>query len=262
MCPADKQDPTTMTTNELPEYDDLGEALREGRPLRPARSYRLLLANGDLNFQSLSVSDPVPLGRQILASAGLDPHDGYSLFAIVPTGDFEDVRLDEPFDLRARGAERFVAFATDREFKLTVRDQQVQWGKPAISGVILYKLANAAQNEAVFLEIPGGQDRLIEPGELVDLTGSKIERFIIGPKPPVTYEIVVNGRDRVVNDERVSYEQVVALAFPGCHDGNVRFAVTYSHAASKPHAGELGPGGFVNVKRNGTIFNVTKTNKS
>ncbi len=40
----------------------------------------------------------------------------------VDTGDFEDVRLDEPFDLRGVGAERFVAFPTDRDFKFEVND--------------------------------------------------------------------------------------------------------------------------------------------
>jgi len=35
-----------MTTEELLDYDDLGDALREGRALRPARGYRFLLAQG------------------------------------------------------------------------------------------------------------------------------------------------------------------------------------------------------------------------
>ena len=109
-----------MNTEEPLEFDDLGEALREGRALRPARGYRIRFAQDDLNFRNLDVTDPVPLGRQILTTAGRDPQDGYSLFAILPSGDFEDVRLDEPFDLRERGAERFVAFQTDRDFKLTL----------------------------------------------------------------------------------------------------------------------------------------------
>ena len=99
-----------MHTEQLLEYDDLGDALREGRALRPARGYRFLLAQGDLNFQSRQVSDPVPLGHQLLEAAALDPREGYSLVAILPSGDFEEVRLNEPFDLRERGAERFVAF--------------------------------------------------------------------------------------------------------------------------------------------------------
>ena len=155
-----------MNTEELLDYDDLGDALREGRALRPARGYRFLLAQGDLNFQSRVVSDPVPLGRQLLEAAALDPRDGYSLIAILPSGDFEDVRLNEPFDLRERGAERFIAFQTDRDFKLTLNDHELLWGKPVISGTVLYGLAKPGEGEAVFLEVPGGEDRLIEHGEL------------------------------------------------------------------------------------------------
>lgn len=250
------------TTAEIVEFDDVGEALREGRPLREARHYRIQFAQGDLNFKTLNLTDLVPLGRQVLASAGLAPDAGYSLFAILPTGDFEDVRLDEPFDLRSRGAERFIAFQIDRLFKLTLKDQQLEWGKPAISGAILYKLAGVAKDEGVFLEVRGGQDRLIKPEDLVDLTAPGVERFITAPKPPRTYEITVNGRPRVVNDEHVSYEQLVQLAFPGPQDPNIVYSVTYTHAASKPSSGTLGAGGVVEVKKKGTIFNVTPTIRS
>lgn len=246
----------------LLDYDDLAEALREGRPLRPARGYRIRYAQGDLNFRPLDVADPVPLGRQILTTAGADPRDGYSLFAILPTGDFEDVRLDETFDLRGRGAERFVAFQTDRDFKLTLDDRQLAWGKPAINGAALYSLANVGEDKAIFLDVRGGEDRLIEPEDLIDLTTPGIERFITSPRPLPTFEIIVNARPRIVNLSRVTYEQVVELAFPGPHGPNIVFSVTYRHAASEPHAGELGAGGSVIVKKKGTIFNVTRTDKS
>ena len=248
-----------MNTEELLEHDDLGDALREGRALRPARGYRFLLAQGDLNFQSREVSDPVPLGRQLLEAAGLHPRDGYSLFAILPSGDFEDVRLDEPFDLRARGADRFIAFLTDRDFKLTLKDEELRWGKPAISGAVLYGLAKPGAGEGVFLEVPGGEDRLIERDELVDLTQPGIERFITAP---LTFEIIVNSRPRKVNARTVTFEQVVQLAFPGHHEPNVVFSMTYRHAALAPHAGELGAGGSVEVKKKGTVFNVTRTVQS
>lgn len=251
-----------MKTNELLECDNVGEALRDGRPLRPARAYGILFAQDNLNFRTIQVTDPVPLGRQILASAGIDARGDYSLFAILPTGDFEDVRLDEQFDLRARGAERFVAFQTDRDFKLTLNERQLEWGKPAISGAALYALAKVNKDEAVFLEVRGGDDRLIEPDELIDLAAAGIERFVTGPKPVMTFEIIVNARPRVVNDKHVTFEQVVQLAFPGAHGSNIVFSMTYQHAASKPHSGDLGPGGAVEVKKKGTIFNVTKTDKS
>lgn len=248
-----------MNTEQLLEYDDLGDALREGRALRPARHYRFLLAQGDLNFQSRQVSDPVPLGRQLLEAAALDPRDGYSLFAILPSGDFEDVRLNEPFDLRQRGAERFIAFLTDRDFKLTLNEDELRWGKPVISGTVLYGLANPGDGEGVFLGVAGGEDRLIEPGELIDLTQPGIERFITAPK---TFAIIVNSRPRTVNTHTVTFEQIVQLAFPGPQEPNVVFSMTYRHAASTPHAGELGAGGSVDVKKKGTVFNVTRTVQS
>ena len=88
------------------------------------------------------------------------------------------MRLNEPFDLREHGAERFIAFLTDRDFKLTLNDDELRWGKPVISGTVLYGLAKPGEGEGVFLEVPGGEDRLIEHGELIDLTEPGIERFI------------------------------------------------------------------------------------
>jgi len=82
------------------------------------------------------------------------------------------------------------------------------------------------------------------------------------PKPVLTFEIIVNSRPHVVPTELVTFEQVVQLAFPGDQPKpNIEFSMTYRHAASKPHAGELGAKGTVEVKK-GTVFNVTKTIKS
>ncbi len=262
ISPPNSKDPTIMTTHEELEFDDVSDALREGRALRPARGYRIRYAQGDLNFRDLIVADPVPLGRQILTAAGVDPGDGYSLFAILATGDFEDVRLDEPFDLRGKGAERYIGFLTDRDFKLTLRDRQLEWGKPVLSATILYNLAKPGEGEAVFLEVRGGQDRVIEPTELIDLTAPGIERFIVAPRPVLKYEITINGRAHILNAPRVTFEQIVKLAFPEPPGPNIEFSMTYRHAASKPHAGDLYAGGAVEVKPKGTVFNVTPTDKS
>ena len=244
------------------DIDDVGEAIRANRDLRAARGYRIKIAQGDLNFRPVVVDDPLPLGRHILEAAGLNPRNDLSLFAILQSGDFEDVRLDEKFDLRGRGAEQFVAFSTDRSFKLTLEGRQVEWGKPLLSGAVLYKLANVSPDQAVFLSVPGGTDKLVDPTDLIDLGAPGIERFVVAARPPKTSEIIVNARTEIVPAAKVTYEQVVQLAFPGAHGPTVVFAVTYRHADSRPSAGELAPGGSVLVKHKGTIFNVTKTDKS
>lgn len=251
-----------MVTNELLECEDVGGALREGRPLRLARAYRILYAQGNLSFRPVELPSPVPRGRQILESGGGKPAEDFSLVAILENGDFEDVRLDEPFDLRKRGVERFIAFETDRLYKLTLDKSQLDWGKPAIKGAYLYQLGKVLKGQAVFVKVEGAEPRVVERDALIDLTTPGIEHFFTGPKPVTTYEITVNARLRVVNDEIVTFEQVVELAFPGPHGPNMVFSMTYRHAASKPHAGELGPGGIVEVKKKGTIFNVTPTDKS
>jgi len=251
-----------METGKIVDVDDVGEAIREGRGLRSARSYRILLAQENLNFRSIEVNDPVPLGRQILAASGLSTREGYSLFAILETGDFEDVRLDEPFDLRSHGAERFVAFQTDRDFKLMINDSQVAWGKPAISGAALYTLAKPGDNEAVFLVIRGGEDRQIEAGEAVDLTGPGVEHFVTALKRKSKIEIVVNGHETEVEGSHLTFEQLVSIAYPAeAPAQNIVYSITFRKVASKPHSGELAPGGSVEVK-NGSIFNVGRTIQS
>lgn len=244
------------------DIEDIGAAIQEGRPIRAAHSYRIAVSDEGLKFRPIVIADPVPLGRQILAAAGFESVEQYMLFAILGTGDFEDVRLDETFDLRGRGAERFVAFKTDRDFRLTLNGHELRWGKPVIIGEALYILAKVPDGQAVFLRVRGGQDRLIEPNDSINLAEAGVEEFFTGLRPPVTSKIIVNSREREVPGPEVTFEQIVQLAFPGDHDPNVEFSMTYRHAASTPHAGELGPGGKVEVKNHGTIFNVTRTVKS
>lgn len=217
-----------------------------------SRSYRIQFALNNLNFRTIEMADPVPLGRQILVAAGLDAQGDYSLFAILPSRDFEDIRLDEPYDLREH---------SDLDFKLTLDNHQITWGKPAISGSDLYKLANVGEDQAVFLEVRGGEDRLISAQEMIDLTTPGIERFITASRPATEIEIIVNGRLRVVLGPTVTFEQIVQLAFPDLHNPNFVFSVTYRKAAATPSEGELGAGGVVKIKK-GTIFNVTQTDKS
>lgn len=64
------------------------------------------------------------------------------------------MRLNEPFDLREHGAERFVAFLTDRDFKLTLKDDELRWGKPIISGTVLYGLANPSEGRPYSSRFP------------------------------------------------------------------------------------------------------------
>lgn len=246
-----------------PNFDDVGDAIREGRALREAAAYRIRFGLDGLAFRNINVPDPVPTGRQILTSAGLDHRTDYILYAYLDTGDFEDVRLDETFDLRGKGAERFIAFKSDRDFKFSLNNHQLAWGNANMLGSVLYDLADTSPDDAVFLEVRGGEDQLIEPDDRINLDSPGIERFITAPKPQTGYIILVNSVEETVLDKHVTFEQVVKLSHPNAPpETNVKFSMTYRNAASLPHAGELGEGGSVEVKKKGTIFNVTRTVQS
>ena len=177
------------------------------------RSFHILVSNESLEFRSIQLVDPVPLGRQILSASGYEPLQEYSLFAILPSGDFEDVRLEETFDLRGKGIERLVAFRSDRSFRFTLNDREIRWGFSTINGSALYALAKPSDQEAIFFDIRGGQDRLVEPCDIVELADAGVERFYTAPHPPQSYEIIVNGRPRTITENTVTFEQIVELFY-------------------------------------------------
>ncbi len=77
------------------------------------------------------------------------------------------------------------------------------------------------------------------------------------------FEIKINGSEYDVPTNTVTYEQLVELAFPG-HPNNpdIVYAVTFEHADQHPKQGTLASGGSVTIKKHGTIFDVTPTNRS
>jgi hypothetical protein len=75
-------------------------------------------------------------------------------------------------------------------------------------------------------------------------------------------EIFVNARPHLVADKEVSFEQVIALAFPGqTPDANTEYIVTYTRAQHGNASGSLAPGQTLRVKK-GTSFGVQITTRS
>ena len=80
------------------------------------------------------------------------------------------------------------------------------------------------------------------------------------PDHDKVYSIIVNGRLREVTDHKLSYQQVVMLAFPhDPPDPNTIYTVAYANPHGKD--GVLVDGQDVVVK-NGMSFDVTKTSRS
>ena len=76
------------------------------------------------------------------------------------------------------------------------------------------------------------------------------------------FSIVVNGREKTIKDEELTFDRVVGLAFDDPPTGEfICFTITYRHAGGRKPEGTLVEGEVVKV-RNGTILNVAVTDKS
>lgn len=174
--------------------DDIDRPDRdEGKNRGPEAKLKLVLAIDSVDFETFETNDPVLLGRQVLEKRGLRPPEAFSLFNILPSGDFEDVRPDEELDLRGNGVERLIAFSTDRVFRATLNGRVIAWGTGTIPESALRLLSGIGTDEVVFLEVRGGTDRPVPEGGHADLNPNGTEAFITAPKPKGWF-FVVNGK--------------------------------------------------------------------
>lgn len=83
-----------------------------------------------------------------------------------------------------------------------------------------------------------------------------------GEHPGHEFTFIVNGQEQHVREPRVSFEDVVRIAFPQPPSPQTVFTVSYRDAQSHPSQGDLFPGEAVTIKQQGTVFDVFPTGKS
>lgn len=73
--------------------------------------------------------------------------------------------------------------------------------------------------------------------------------------------IIINGREKVVEDKKISYEQLIELAFGKLElTPNTVYTVTYSKGRNEDK-GSMIEGDILTLKK-GMVINVTRTDKS
>jgi hypothetical protein len=80
-------------------------------------------------------------------------------------------------------------------------------------------------------------------------------------KKPHIVTIIVNTRPHPVDKDKISFDEVVKLAFPTPPGPEILYTVSYSKGPDKKPNGTLVEGQSVEVK-DGMVFSVTATNKS
>ncbi len=77
-----------------------------------------------------------------------------------------------------------------------------------------------------------------------------------------TFEIFVNGREKFVKSDELTYEEVVKLAFDSIPSGpDISITVSFRNGAGRPPEGTLRPGQSAKIQ-DGTVFDATPTKRS
>ncbi len=148
------------------------------------------VADIDLVFRSVGVSDRTLTGGQILSFCDATPRDEHVVLQWLPSGDLEEIREDEVVDIRGAAGGRFVVAKSDRLFRFALNDRSLAWPVGEISEVILRTLGQIPSAEALYLQRDDEADRLVEAGGRVVLREAGVERVY---SKPALWKLNVQG---------------------------------------------------------------------
>lgn len=169
--------------------------------------YQILFADERLEYRSATIDDPIVTGRQLITASGNEPVDEFVILQVLPTGDLEELRLNESTDLRRPGSERFIVVKSDRTFRLVIGDERQEWPAPLINGRTLKRIGQKeVQDYSVFLERQDEADQEIDDDQFIDLAAAGVEHFYFRPIERIV-EIFVNEKSvRITRGEHIGLE--------------------------------------------------------
>lgn len=126
------------------------------------------------------------------------------------------------------------------------------------TGVALYALGNIHSGKELFREVHGNSEDVAILNDEQEIHLKMDEHFY----SERVFKIIVNGRPKIVTEKKLSFTEIVALAFDNPPSGpNIMFTITYRKGPHKNQEGTLLEGKTIKIK-NGMVFNVTATDKS
>ncbi len=154
------------------------------------RPFFVAVAKANFDFQqSFEVYDPKVTGRQLLEAAGFRPPEEHLLFQVLESGALEECRLDETVELSKKKTERFIAFKSDRSFRVEVDRRRFEWGAPELTGLIAKQMVGADPVcTGIWLERRDEPDLFIRDNDIVKLEAKGVEKLRTGPVFPLWIE--------------------------------------------------------------------------
>lgn len=153
-------------------------------------------------------------------------------------------------------------FYSTQKLVFTVNGKSYQCDEQFITGKQIRELAGIDSDDLIYLDNEKPyQDNLIMDDEEIDLARPTIEHFYT---VPVDFKVTiyVNSTRFEFKKNRITYEEVVTLAFPDFPQHPERtYSVTYKDGQSEKPEGILSPGASIKIK-DGIKFKVTHTGQS
>jgi Multiubiquitin len=142
-------------------------------------------------------------------------------------------------------------------------DQKPHQSPTPTTGVGLYELSHISEALVLYREVEGDREDMLIRIDEAEIQLREDEHFHSGKAPENYYTIVVNTDPVVVDHDVLTFAELVRIAYPVLPSGlDPEFTVSFEHAKSIPHEGDLAEGGIVTVRKRGTIFDVDHTNRS
>ncbi|WP_342133508.1 multiubiquitin domain-containing protein [Hydrogenophaga sp. OTU3427] len=171
------------------------------------RTAAIEVAGVDLRFRKIQMADRTPTGAQISAAAGFALNQQLTVLQLLPDGGFEDLRPDEVVQLV--GGDKFIVIESDRSFRLTIDGRRVDWPVASISGEIVRKLGKVPDDKELYFEQQDVADRLLQNGDVIDLSGTGVESFY---SRKATWVLNVQGVRLEVHTPAITVREALVMA--------------------------------------------------
>ncbi len=131
-----------------------------------------------------------------------------------------------------------------------------------ISGQEFYAAARVPDNEVLYREVVGDREDELVMRKSSSVALAQNQHFYSAHPHKIEHLIIVNARRKTVSGRKISFEQIVRLAFPdGPPTPQTVYTVAFSNGPPRNPEGKMVAGQTVKI-RDGMVFDVTETSRS
>lgn len=218
------------------------------------------ISDETFDFQEVRFPDRKVTGAQIAEVAGAHPATDFVVLHQLETYELETLRPTELVDIKA--SSRFFVIRGSGTERFLVDGLNLEWPIKKVTGRDIKRLVGKDHEDIeVVFEQEDAPDRVVEDDDEVRLGKHGVEEFKTRPAK-VKLIIIVNGREKEWAKKRISFSELVALAYPVPPSGQeIVYTITYHQGPPNKPEGTLTEGESVKVKDR-MVFNVRYTDKS